>query len=159
MSEIDHDPERLAGVDCFHPARHRRHEAEAGGDDVVGDPERGGRRRCGQGIGHVEPAPERQRDIVPAPPEAAAGRADREVFGVGQTEGDDRNGRGVGELAAVGVVDVDDAHGRSARREQAGLGGEVALDGPVQVEVVAAEVGEHRDGEAGAVDPVEGEGV
>ena len=44
-------------------------------------------------------------------------------------------------------------------REQAGLGPEVGLDRPVQVEVVAAEVGEHGDVELGAGDAVQGEGV
>ena len=159
VREVDDHPEGLAGVDRLHPAGNRCHLAEAGGDDVLGDPERGGRRGRGQGVGHVEPAPERQRDAVPAPAEGAVGRTDRELVGVGQAERDDRDRRGVGELAAVDVVDVDDPHGRSARREEAGLGGEVALDGAVEVEVVAAEVGEHGHGEAGAVDPVEGEGV
>ena len=57
------------------------------------------------------------------------------------------------------VVDVDDGAVGQVRVEQRGLGGEVALHRAVEVEVVAAEVGEDRHREAGAVDPVHREGV
>ena len=79
------------------------------------------------------------RGSVPvAPPtEAAAGRPHHQGLRAGQAERDDRDGRGVGELAAVDVVDVDDTHGRPIRGEEVGLGGEVALDGAVEIEVVA----------------------
>ena len=46
------------------------------------------------------------------------------------------------------VVDVDDTHGRPIRGEEAGLGGEVALDGAVEIEVVAFQVREDGDRES-----------
>ena len=85
--------------------------------------------------------------------ESSSPSASSSEYGVG------RDGGGVGEEASVGAVEVDDGPLGELGLEQAGLGLEVRLHRAVVVEVVAAEVGEHGHGEAGAVDPVQVEGV
>ena len=60
---------------------------------------------------------------------------------------------------SVLVVDVDDADDGATGLEQQRLGPEVLLDRAVQVEVVAAEIGEHGGVEPRPVDAVQGQGV
>ena len=81
------------------------------------------------------------------------------AVGPGRGQGRDRDFGGGRELAAPVVVDGHDGGAGAFRREQPGLGLEVLLHGPVQVQVVLGEVREAGDVEHHAVDAVEGHGV
>ena len=82
-----------------------------------------------------------------------------QVRDVGERVRDGRDLGGVEQQATVRVVDVHHRTSGEAGGEQARLGLEVALHRPVEVEVVAGEVREHGDREAGAVDAVQRERV
>ncbi len=128
----------------------------------------GGQRR--ERVGDVERARQRGpgRDPGAVGREHGEGRAadagaqvDRAPVGLvaGRGEGGDRD-RGLGgEPAAVLVVDVDQGPAGPLGGEQRRLGGVVALDVAVEVEVVATEVEEHRDVEDHAVDPAQAQRV
>ena len=130
------------------------------GDDVVGaDAEDLRRRRRGERVGHVEAAAETDDDPPAVPRVGVAIGPDLDVADHRRRVRHHLDARRIEEEPAVGVVDVGHADRRQLGCEQAGLGPEVLLDGAVQVEVVRAEVGEHRRGEPRAVHPVHRHGV
>ena len=94
-----------------------------------------------------------------APRVGVAVGADLDVVDIRRREGHHLDARCVGQQAAVWIVDVGHADRSHLRREQAGLGAEVVLHRPVQVEVVGTEVGEHRGGEPRAVDAMHRHGM
>ena len=151
--------------DPLEAARHRLGGGEAAHDVVGGHAQcrRGGGR--GQHVHHVERSTERRHqphvtaDERRPPGEGHGRRPDIGFVDVGHRERHDLDRRGVGEAAAVGIVDVHHADDGPFRLEQHRLGLEVRLDGAVQVEVITPEVGEHGRVEAGAVDAVQGQGV
>ena len=149
---VDDHGEGLAGVDRLEAAGHRRGGRRARRPRW--------RRRCRaataavggrEGVGHVEPAAEaagaprwpRQREA------GVVGRHDRRR-GRRPARRQRRDRRGVEEERPWGSSTVHHAELAEIGLEQARLGREVALLGAVEVEVVAAEVGEHGHGEARA---------
>ena len=98
-------------------------------------------------------------DALAAPREGDRRRRDLDVGDVVDAERHHLDRRGVDQQASVTVVDVHDPDHGATWLEQQRLGPEVLLDGAVQVEVVAAEVGEHGGVEPRPVDAVQGEGV
>ncbi len=122
-------------------------------------PDRRRRRRCGEGVHHVERAAERRRDTLAAPGEGERRRRDLDVGDVVDAERHHLDRGGVDEQTSMMVVDVDDPDDGATWLEQQRLGPEVLLDGAVQVEMVASEVGEHGGVEPGSVDAMQGEGV
>ena len=153
---VDDGDEGLAGVHRLHPA----------GDDGLGEAGQRGLDRHPDGVeqgdgehgvGDVEPAgqPQPRRPRAPARAVqreggAAVGRGGdvgRRPVGAVPSAIDTVTGAGaagpVGQPAARRVVDVDDLDGGPAVEEQR-LGLEVLLEVGVEVEVVAAEVGEAR---------------
>ena len=123
--------------------------------DVRGEPQLGARRRRSQAVRGVEPPADRHLDLLAAPDVGVARRADAQVGDVVERVGHHRDRDAGGQAATVLVVDVDHRPGAQRRVEQQRLGGEVLLHRPVQVEVVAPEVGEHGDVEPAAGDTTE----
>ena len=156
---VDDHGEALAGVDRLEPAGHHRGGRQPGGHGGVVDAEGAGRGGGGDGVGHVEAAAQGEANRVAPPGEpGVVGRHDH-VVGVGSRVRQRGDRRGVEEELAVGIVTVHHGDVAEIGLEQAGLGREVASLGVVEVQVVPAEVGEHRHGEARRVDAVHGQSV
>ena len=168
---VVHDGEEvLAGFDLLEPTGHSPGLAHRGGHRARVEPglaERGDR---AERVGHVEvpgeghPRPERLARRG-AHGERGAGGLEVHVVGTpvgvgaGGREGPHRDGRLLHEPPAEVVVDVDQAEPCTLGGEEGGLGGEVVLDVGVEVEVVAAEVGEAGHVEHHPVDAAHDEGV
>jgi hypothetical protein len=135
---------------------------EAGLDRLRGEAERARHGVGGAGVLVVVAARQgehraqvERRDLAAAAPfgEKAAAGGDRPAGGQlgGHRDGDDRlAGAGllahdVGEEAALGLVDADHRSLGAALGEEPALGGEIAADAAVAVEVVGREVEEDRD--------------
>ena len=125
----------------------------ADGDGGVVDAERPGDGDGRERVGDVEAPAQRGAQVQPRAPavddgEVRALEARAHVDGAHVGVALDGHGRDVhlgGQARAPGVVDVDDPHTRAGLEEPA-LGEEVLLHRRVEVEMVLAEVREHRDG-------------
>ena len=145
---VDDDAERLALVDRLEPAGHRP-ASPMPVRDRVGSGCRARRAawpRPGRSTTLNRP-PSGTRSSTPRQVNALPDGRSVEVGDIGERVRDGRDLGGIEQQPAVGIVDVDDRTQRRSRRRTARLGLEVALHGPVEVEVVAAEVGEHGDRE------------
>ena len=168
---IDDDPERLAGLDPFHPPRDRGEPFEPRSHGARIQPDGLAERDHREGVVDVEPSGQLQRQGP-----AARGRRVRDPQAVGillDARGPDV-GRGVrpirqhpgtgllrhaDEAAGGGVVEVDDAGpgpraaGRLGRGvapgpeafEERELGVAVGLEAAVELEVLVGDVGQDRD--------------
>ena len=133
--------ERLAGVDRFEAARDSAHRLETAPDRVVVAAERARRERRPDRVLDVEAPAQLEVDSVE---DRRIGRVER-----------DRVRQLLREPPTELVGRVHDRDRPRLREEQAPLRLEVRLHVVVEVEVVLAEVREHEDAEAHAVEPVE----
>ena len=168
---VDDDGEVLAGVDALEPAGHAAALGHRAGDRLEVEPQPGAGRERGQRVGHVEVTGQRAARL-----DAHAARAGDHERGparrhLRRPRPASRRRAPVAENdcsgtpprceqpPAVLVVGVDQSAAAPLGGEQGGLGLEVVLEVAVEVEVVAAEVGEHGDVEDHAVDAALHQGV
>ena len=161
MCEIHDDQKGLAEVDAFKAAGDAFQALNAGLDGGAGNVQ--SRAVGGDGgeqeIVDVDSSDERRVDDDRSGGrlrgKIEAARRESELFGgnlgvLRETVGD-RFGSQAGELRAVRIVAIDNAELRRAATgplKEAALGGEVILKCPVEIEVVASQVGENGSGEA-----------
>ena len=160
---VDDDGEVLPLVDPLEPAGHATALGHRPGDVGEVEPRRGAGREGGQRVGHVEVAGQRAAGLDPyaaraGDHEGGPGRRHLDVLGppVGVAargrEGLERDAAALEQASAVLVVGVHETADAPLGGEQRRLGLEVVLDVGVEVEVVAAQVGEDRHVEDDAVD-------
>ena len=150
---VDEHCEPLALLDGLQAPGDRCGRAQRRRDGGVLDAERPGDGDGRERVGDVEAPAQRGAQVQPRAPatddgevRALEARAHVDGAHVGLAlDGHRRDVHLGGQARAPGVVDVDDPHPR-AGLEQPALGEEVLLHGRVEVEMVLAEVREHRDG-------------
>src|SRR2546423_124270 len=159
---IDDDREGLACFDRLEPAGDPLERLDPCCDLVVRDSEQP---RDSDGREHVfdiEAAAQPCPQLDSAGPQPRAAPVELELLGpdvglVDEPEGQEplvpERAQLLCEPAAVLVADVDGGRRPLTLDEEPALRGEVALEGPVEIEVVLAEVGERERGEADTVEP------
>ena len=156
---VDEHREVLSGVDRLEAPGHPDAALQGCDERVEVEAERMHGRERAEGVGDVEAAGHRERDLALAgrrvQGEATAGEVATQVRGAvvgGRVEGERPRVLDLArEPPPVGVADVDDADSRRralAGQEQQALGEEVVLHARMEVEVVLRQVREHGRGEA-----------
>ena len=164
MGVIDDDRERLARLDGLKPAGNAPERPDPGCDRVVVDTEQPRHGDGREDVLDVEAAAQPRPQLDPAGEEPRTVAVELELLGsdvgvAGCPEGQKRlvtkRAQLLREPAAVVVADVDRGRRPLALDEQPALRVEVALKGPVEVEMVLAEVGEGERAEANSVEPAQ----